>query len=48
MKLNTIDKVLISLEEEKFEILIDEDLIEKAKKPIIKMLDLSKELGIIK
>lgn len=48
MKLNTIDKVLASLEEEKFEILLDEDLIERAKKPIIKMLDLSKELGIIK
>lgn len=48
MKLNTIDKVLTSLEEEKFEILLEEDLIEKAKKPIIKMLDISKELGIIK
>lgn len=48
MKLNTIDKVLASLEEEKFEILLEEDLIERAKKPIIKMLDISKELGIIK
>ncbi|MBP1646020.1 MAG: quinolinate synthetase [Bacteroidetes bacterium] len=48
MKLNTIDKVLASLEEEKFEILLEDDLIERAKKPIIKMLDISKELGIIK
>ena len=48
MKLNTLEKVLASLEEEKYEILLDDDLIEKAKKPIIKMLDLSKELGIIK
>jgi len=48
MKLNTLDKVLASLEEEKYEIILDDDLIEKAKKPIIKMLDLSKELGIIK
>lgn len=48
MKLNTLEKVLASLEEEKYEIILDDDLIEKAKKPIIKMLDLSKELGIIK
>lgn len=48
MKLNTLEKVLYSLENEKYEILLDDDLIEKAKKPIIKMLDLSKELGIIK
>ncbi len=48
MKLNTIDKVLASLEEEKFEIVLDNDLIEKAEKPIIKMLDISKKLGIIK
>ena len=47
MKLNTIDKVLASLEEEKYEIILDDDLIEAAKKPIIKMLDLSKKLGII-
>ncbi|MFA6199817.1 MAG: quinolinate synthase NadA [Bacteroidales bacterium] len=48
MKLNTLEKVLASLEEEKYEIILDDDLIEKAKKPIIKMLDISKELGIIK
>ncbi|MCK9162845.1 MAG: quinolinate synthase NadA [Bacteroidales bacterium] len=47
MKLNTIDKVLESLEEEKYEIILDEDLMESAKKPIVKMLDLSKKLGII-
>ena len=48
MKLNTLDKVLASLEEEKYEIILDDKLIEEAKKPIIKMLDLSRELGIIK
>ncbi|MDD2529619.1 MAG: quinolinate synthase NadA [Bacteroidales bacterium] len=48
MKLNTIDKVLASLEEEKFEIILNDELIESAKKPIIKMLDISKELGLIK
>ena len=47
MKLNTIDKVLASLEEEKYEIILDEDLMDEARKPIIKMLDLSKKLGII-
>ncbi|MDR0971606.1 MAG: quinolinate synthase NadA [Bacteroidales bacterium] len=48
MKLNTIDKVLSSLREEKYEILLDEALIEKAKKPIERMLSLSKELKILK
>lgn len=48
MKLNTIDKVIASLEEEKFEIILNDELIESAKKPIIKMLDISKELGLIK
>ncbi|MFA7081178.1 MAG: quinolinate synthase NadA [Bacteroidales bacterium] len=47
MKLNTIDKVLASLEEEKYEIILEEDLMDEARKPIIKMLDLSKKLGII-
>lgn len=48
MKLNTLDKVLVSLEQEKYEIILEDDLIRKAKTPIIKMLDLSKKLGIIK
>lgn len=48
MKLNTLEKVLYSLENEVYEINLDEKLIQEAKKPIIRMLDLSRELGIIK
>jgi quinolinate synthase len=48
MKLNTLEKVLQSLETETYEINLSEDLIEKAKKPIVRMLDMSKKLGIIK
>ncbi|MBP3253637.1 MAG: quinolinate synthase NadA [Bacteroidales bacterium] len=48
MKLNTMEKVLASLEEEKFEINLDEQTIVKARKPIDEMLNLSKKLGIIK
>lgn len=47
MKLNTLEKVLNSLENEEFEILLEQNIIEDAKKPIIKMLDMSRELGII-
>ena len=48
MKLNTMEKVIASLEEEKFEINLDEETIVKARKPIDEMLTLSKKLGIIK
>lgn len=48
MKLNTMEKVLASLEEEKFEILLDEQTIEAARKPIERMLTISKKIGIIK
>ncbi len=41
MKLNTLEKVYNCLKNETNEILMDKDLIEKARKPIIKMLDLS-------
>lgn len=47
MKLNTLEKVLSSLENEEFEILLEQNIIADAKKPIIKMLDMSRELGII-
>lgn len=47
MKLNTLEKVLSSLEIEEFEILLEQNIIADAKKPIIKMLDMSRELGII-
>ena len=48
MKLNTMEKILASFEEEKFEINLDEETIIKARKPIDEMLTLSKKLGIIK
>ena len=48
MKLNTMEKVLASLEEEKYEINLDEQIIADARKPIEKMLEISKKLGIIK
>ncbi len=48
MKLNTMEKVLNSLENECYEIILSEDLISEAAKPINRMLDISKELGILK
>lgn len=48
MKLNTLEKLYECLKNEQPEILLDADLIEQAKKPIVKMLDMSKQLGIIK
>ncbi len=47
MKLNTLDKLYKCLDTEQPEIYMDSDLIEKAKKPIIRMLDMSRALGII-
>ena len=41
MKLNTLPKLLLCLERETPEILLEPSLIEKAKKPIIRMLELS-------
>ena len=48
MKLNTPEKILRCLEEETYEINLSENLIQEAKKPIIRMLESSKRLGIIK
>lgn len=48
MKLNTMEKVLNSLEKETYEIKLDAETIVKARKPIEKMLEISKNLGIIK
>lgn len=42
MKLNTLEKIYTALKEEKPEIIMSEYLIEKAKKPLIRMLELSK------
>lgn len=48
MKLNTLEKLYKCLRDETPEITMPAELIEKAKKPIIRMLDMSKQLGIIK
>ena len=47
MKLNTMEKLYLALKNEKPEILLSENIIELAKKPIIRMLYISRELGII-
>lgn len=48
MKLNTLEKLRDCLRDETPEILMDATLIEQAKKPIVRMLDMSRALGIIK
>ncbi|MCE3277819.1 MAG: nadA [Bacteroidetes bacterium] len=46
MKLNTLEKLYNCLKYEQPEIILDAVLIEKAKKPIIRMLDLSAQMGL--
>ncbi len=48
MKLNTLDKLYRCLKDEQPEIIMTDELIEAAKRPIVRMLDLSRQLGIIK
>ncbi len=48
MKLNTLEKLYLCLRDEQPEILMTPDMIEAAKRPIVRMLDMSKQLGIIK
>ena len=48
IKKNTLEKLYSCLLNESPEILMDEETIERAKKPIVRMLDMSKQLGIIK
>jgi len=48
MKKHSIEKIYDSLEQEKFEIFLDENLIEKALIPIQRMMDISLKLGLIK
>jgi len=42
MKLNTLQKIYLSLKNETYEVKLSKEIIEKAKKPILKMLELSK------
>ena len=46
MKLNTLEKLYLCMKYEQPEILMDEELRVKAKKPIDRMLEMSKQLGL--
>ncbi|MCW3077397.1 MAG: quinolinate synthetase complex, subunit [Bacteroidetes bacterium] len=46
MKLNTLEKIYIALKHEQPELLMSEELIQKAKAPILKMLELSAKFGL--
>lgn len=46
MKLNTLEKIYIALKHEQPELLMNEELIHKAKAPILKMLELSAKFGL--
>ncbi len=46
MKLNTLEKLYICLKYELPEIILSEELIERAKKPILRMLELSEKFGL--
>ena len=46
MKLNTLEKIYLALKHEKPELVMSEDLITKAEKPILKMLELSSKFGL--
>ena len=46
MKLNTMEKLYLCLEHEEPELLLSDELIEKARKPIVKMLEISKKLNL--
>lgn len=48
MKLNTLEKLYTCLRDETPEIVMTNEMIEQARKPIVRMLDMSKQLGIIK
>ena len=48
MKLNTLEKLYRCLRDEQPEILMTPQMIEAARRPIVRMLDLSRQLGIIK
>lgn len=48
MKLNTMQKLYLCLKNERPEILLDPEIIEKARKPIEKMLEISKKANLIK
>ncbi|HXB39594.1 MAG TPA: quinolinate synthase NadA [Bacteroidia bacterium] len=46
MKLNTIEKIYLTLKYEKPELILEKSLLESAKKPILRMLELSAKFGL--
>lgn len=44
MKLNTLQKIYLSLKNEEYNVQLSPEIIEKARKPILKMLELSKQI----
>ncbi len=46
MKLNTLEKIYLTLKYEKPELILPKDLLESAKKPILRMLELSAKFGL--
>lgn len=46
MKLNTMEKLYLCLEHEKPEVQLSEELMDKARKPILRMLEISKKLNL--
>lgn len=46
MKLNTIEKIYLTLKYEKPELILEKSLLESAKKPILRMLELSAQFGL--
>lgn len=48
MKLNTMQKLYLCLKNESPEIVMDEEIMEKAKKPIDRMLEISRQANLIK
>ena len=48
MKYNTLEKLYNTLKYELPEVVVDEEMASKAVKSINRMLDISKELGLIK
>jgi quinolinate synthase len=47
MKLNTIEKLYLALKNENPEIILDEKTMEMARKPIERMLEISRDLKLI-
>ena len=47
MKMNTMEKLYLALKNEKPEIILDDETMEKARKPIVRMLEISKKFNLI-